>query len=90
MYVGEVVEKDSSPRTFESPVPFVRVEVMDDDFVIQSDQFPQLAQAMKADIGGGLRAMLIQAVSPMRFEKNVTFPEGQVSGFVDAPVEIAD
>lgn len=77
------------PRTWSEVAPFFQIAVLDDEFVIASDQFAELKETMKSDTAG-LRASITQSIAATPFDMHALSLTGEELEFVGAPTEFGD
>lgn len=89
VYAGELADDNKVPASWAAVPPLFQLQVMDDGFVVETEQFVDLMQAMKADIEG-LRKNVAANLAATPFGVNVLTPEGDALELIDTSAEISD
>lgn len=86
MYTSAFGSAEVQSRTWDSFPPFILLEMLDDEMVVQAGQFPSLMQILKAD-AEGFRANVESGFAELPFDIDIIAPDGSDLLFISASAE---
>lgn len=89
IYAGESNGADRPANTWQALTPFILLDVLDDELVVQAGQFPALMQMLGAD-AEGFRANTEADFAELPFDIDIAAPDGSELVFVDALADASD